>query len=164
MELIPTNRDFSLIIDYAHTPDGLEKVLSAVKEFAKGRVVVVFGCGGDRDNTKRPIMGEIADRLADFCVITSDNPRTEEPSGIIEQIVAGMNDIAEKIIIQDRRAAIRYAIENAKKDDVVILAGKGHEDYQILPTGKIHFDEHEVVEEILREEEEERANGEDNHR
>lgn len=151
-EVVRTNTDYTVIIDYAHTPDGIENILTTVKGFAKGRVIIVFGCGGDRDNTKRPIMGEIAGRIADFCVVTSDNPRTENPMRIIEMVENGVKKSGcEYIVIESRYEAIRYALENAKKDDVIVLAGKGHETYQILNTGTVHFDEREVVHEILGE-------------
>ncbi len=142
--------DYTVMIDYAHTPDGVENILKTARGFAKGRVVILFGCGGDRDATKRKIMGRIAGSLADFCIITSDNPRTEEPMKIISMIEEGTKETdAPYIVIENRYEAIKYALLNAKKDDVIILAGKGHETYQILNTGTIHFDEREVVREIL---------------
>lgn len=149
-EIVDCGKDFTLLIDYAHTPDGLENILESVRKFAKGRVVVVFGCGGDRDKTKRPKMGRIAGRIADFCIVTSDNPRSEEPDAIIRDILEGMNDaIAEYVVVENRRDAIEYAIKHARKDDVIVLAGKGHEDYQILKNETIHFDEREVIKDIL---------------
>ena len=149
-EIVDCGRDFTLLIDYAHTPDGLENILLSVRKFARGRVVVVFGCGGDRDKTKRPKMGRVAGRIADFCIVTSDNPRTEEPDAIIRDILDGMDDaMAEYVVIENRRDAIEYAIRHARKDDVIVLAGKGHEDYQILKDKTIHFDEREVIREIL---------------
>ena len=149
-EVVDCGRDFTLIIDYAHTPDGLENILESVRGFAKGRVVVLFGCGGDRDKTKRPKMGRIAGRLADFCIVTSDNPRSEEPDSIIRDILDGMDDaMAEYVVVENRRDAIEYAIKHARKDDVIVLAGKGHEDYQILKDKTIHFDEREVIRDIL---------------
>lgn len=149
-EVVPCGGDYTLLIDYAHSPDGLENILRSVKGFARGRIVVLFGCGGDRDKSKRPKMGKIAGRLADFCIVTSDNPRTEEPAGIIRDILAGMDDAtADYVVIENRRDAIEYAITHAQKDDVIVLAGKGHEDYQILGEKKIHFDEREVIQEIL---------------
>ena len=142
VEVVPTDTDYTVIIDYAHTPDGLENIILAMKSFAKGRVITLFGCGGDRDNTKRPIMGEIAGRLSDFSIITSDNPRCEEPVKIIEMIEEGMKKTdGEYIVIPDRREAIAYALDNAKADDVVILAGKGQETYQIIGKEKFDFDE-----------------------
>lgn len=149
-EVVDCGRDFTLLIDYAHTPDGLSNILNSVRGFAKGRIVVLFGCGGDRDSTKRPKMGKVAGRLADFCIITSDNPRSEEPDAIIRDILGGMDDaMAEYVVIENRRDAIEYAITHAKTDDVIVLAGKGHEDYQILKDKTIHFDEREIVQEIL---------------
>lgn len=152
IETVPTGREFSIIIDYAHTPDGIYNIVSTVREFAHGRVVTLFGCGGDRDREKRPIMGKMAGELSDFLIITSDNPRTEDPAKIIEDIMVGVLETkCPYIIIENRKDAIRYAIEHAQKDDVILLAGKGHETYQILNSGKIHFDEREVVQEILDE-------------
>lgn len=152
IEVVPCSRDFTIIIDYAHSPDGLENIITSLKEIAKGRVVTLFGCGGDRDKTKRPLMGEIASRLSDFCIVTSDNPRSENPSEIIKDILAGMQNCSTPYeVVENRKEAIRFAIENAKKDDIILLAGKGHETYQIFPTGTIHFDEREVVAEILGE-------------
>ncbi len=149
-EIVDCGKDFTLLIDYAHTPDGLENILSSVRNFARGRVVVLFGCGGDRDKTKRPKMGRIAGMLADFCIVTSDNPRTEEPDAIIRDILEGMDDaMAGYVVIENRRDAIEYAIRHAQKDDVIVLAGKGHEDYQILKDKTIHFDEREVIRDIL---------------
>lgn len=150
IEVVPCDRDFTIIIDYAHSPDGLENIITSLKEIAKGRVVTVFGCGGDRDRTKRPKMGKIAAELSDFCVVTSDNPRSENPGEIIKDILEGMVGIDTPYeVVEQRRDAIAYAIKNAQKDDIILLAGKGHETYQILPTGTIHFDEREVVAEIL---------------
>lgn len=151
-ELVMTGRDYAIIIDYAHTPDGLENIISTVNEFKKGRVITLFGCGGDRDRTKRPKMGETAGRLSDFLVVTSDNPRSENPSAIIEDIMPGvLKTGCDYIVIENRRDAIKWAMDNAEKDDIIILAGKGHETYQILNTGVIHFDEREVISEILAE-------------
>lgn len=152
MEVVPTDEDYTVIIDYAHTPDGLENVLNCVREITDGRVISVFGCGGDRDKTKRPIMGEIAARLSDITVITSDNPRSEDPEAIIEDITSGITKSYAKVIVDsDRKGAIRKALESAQAGDVVVLAGKGQETYQILASGKIHFDEREAVAEILSE-------------
>ena len=148
LERVPTDTDFSVLIDYAHTPDGLENVLNAVNSFKKGRCIVVFGCGGDRDKTKRPIMGKIATELSDIAIITSDNPRTENPSDIIEDILAGVTKNNRKVI-ENRKEAIAYALKIAQKDDVVLLAGKGQETYQIIGKEKIHFDEREIVQEFL---------------
>lgn len=150
IEVVPTNTDYTVIIDYAHSPDGLENIISSLREIAKNRVVTVFGCGGDRDKTKRPKMGKIAAELSDFCVVTSDNPRTENPSEIINDILEGMKCVSTPyVVVESRKDAIRWAMENAEKDDIILLAGKGHETYQILPTGTIHFDEREVIAEIL---------------
>ncbi len=152
IEVVPTNRDFTVIIDYAHSPDGLENIISSLREIASGRIVTLFGCGGDRDKTKRPKMGRIAAELSDFCIVTSDNPRTENPSEIIQDILEGIKGIdVDYEVVENRKQAIAYAIKNARKDDIILLAGKGHETYQILPTGTIHFDEREVVAEILSE-------------
>lgn len=149
-ETVYTRTDYTILIDYAHTPDGLENIIKTVKEFSGGRVVTLFGCGGDRDPIKRPIMGEIAGRLSDFCIITSDNPRTEDPMSIIRQIEAGMKKTnCSYTVIENRREAIRYAIETAEPADCIILAGKGHETYQIIGKEKRHFDEREVIREIL---------------
>lgn len=152
MEAVPTGRDYSVLIDYAHTPDSLEKVLSTVSEFASGRVVSLFGCGGDRDRGKRPEMGIVSGNIADFSIITSDNPRTEDPERIINDIEVGIQKTNGKYIkITDRRQAIRFALENARKGDVIVLAGKGHETYQQFKDKTIHFDEREVVAELLSE-------------
>lgn len=151
-ETLFTNTDYTVILDYAHTPDGLENILNTVREFAKARVITVFGCGGDRDNKKRPIMGEIAGKLSDYCIITSDNPRCENPMSIIKEIEPGMlKTNCPYTIIESRRDAIAHSLSLAEKDDIIVLAGKGHETYQILGTEKIHFDEREVVNEILSE-------------
>ena len=142
VEVVPTDTDYTVIIDYAHTPDGLENIILAMKGFAKGRVITLFGCGGDRDNTKRAVMGEIAGNLSDFSIITSDNPRTEDPDAIIAMIEEGMKKTdGEYTVITDRRKAIAYALDNAKADDVIILAGKGQETYQIIGKEKFDFDE-----------------------
>lgn len=152
-EVVPTGRDYTVMIDYAHTPDGIENILKSIRGFAKGRIVILFGCGGDRDRTKRPKMGRIAGELADFCVVTSDNPRTEDPGEIIKEIIPGVEETGcPYTVIENRKEAIRYALDNAETGDVILLAGKGHETYQILKSGKIHFDEREIVHEILGEE------------
>ncbi len=138
--------DFTVIIDYAHTPDGLENILKTFEECKKGRLVVLFGCGGDRDKTKRPIMGRIASEKADFVIVTSDNPRSENPSAIICDILEGMkNTDTPYKVIENRIEAIEYAIINAQSDDIIVLAGKGHETYQILANETIHLDEREVL-------------------
>jgi UDP-N-acetylmuramoyl-L-alanyl-D-glutamate--2,6-diaminopimelate ligase len=153
IEVVPTpDVPYSVLIDYAHTPDGLENVLTAVKGFCKGRVIAVFGCGGDRDPIKRPIMGKIGTDIADFSIITSDNPRTEEPGKIIEDIVKGIEPGKNNYeIIENRPAAIRHAMDIAQKNDIIILAGKGHETYQEINGIKHHLDEREVVAAYLEE-------------
>jgi len=150
-EVVPTGKDFTILIDYAHTPDALSNIIGAARGFAQGRVVTLFGCGGDRDRKKRPMMGDIAARLSDFVVVTSDNPRTEEPGEIISEILSGMENTATPYrVIENRREAIFWAIENSLASDILILAGKGHETYQIFGREKRHFDEREVVAEALR--------------
>ncbi len=152
LEVVPTGRDFTVVIDYAHKPFALENIIQAFKEFATGRVVTVFGCGGDRDKTKRPLMGEIAARLSDYVIVTSDNPRTEEPGAIIDDILAGMSETKTPYsVIENRKKAIGWAIKNAQPEDIIILAGKGHETYQIIGKEKSHFDEREIVREFLTE-------------
>ncbi len=151
-EVVNTGRDFTVIIDYAHSPDSLENILSTVKGYAPGRLICLFGCGGDRDRTKRPIMGEISGRISDFSIITSDNPRTEEPGIIVKEIEDGIKRTnGAYIAIVDRREAIKYALENARPKDIIVLAGKGHETYQIFKDKTVHFDEREVVKEVLNE-------------
>ncbi|NET02007.1 MAG: UDP-N-acetylmuramoyl-L-alanyl-D-glutamate--2,6-diaminopimelate ligase [Sphaerospermopsis sp. SIO1G1] len=147
---ISDNQDISVIVDYAHTPDSLENLLKASRPFIPGRMICVFGCGGDRDRTKRPKMGRIAAQLADVAVVTSDNPRTENPDTILEDIVAGIPDSIKPVIIGDRAQAIHSTILKAQPGDGVLLAGKGHEDYQILGTEKIHFDDREQAREALK--------------
>ena len=152
VEVVPTpGEDYTILIDYAHTPDGLENVLSSVKNVCKGRLIAVFGCGGDRDPIKRPIMGKIGVDIADLAIITSDNPRTEEPAAIIRDIVAGLGDAKNYEVVENRPNAIKYAMDIAKKDDIIVLAGKGHETYQEIMGVKHHLDEREVVAEHLAE-------------
>ena len=149
-EIIPTGRDFSVICDYAHTPDAIENILSSLKPITEGELVCLFGCGGDRDKTKRPLMAQAAAKYADRLIVTSDNPRTEDPEAIISDILAGLTETATPYeTVPDRRKAIAHALQTAKPGDVIVLAGKGHEDYQILGTEHIHFDEREVVAEEL---------------
>ncbi|MGJ3250971.1 MAG: UDP-N-acetylmuramoyl-L-alanyl-D-glutamate--2,6-diaminopimelate ligase [Elainellaceae cyanobacterium] len=138
---ISSNQDISVIVDYAHTPDSLENLLNAARPFISGRMICVFGCGGDRDRTKRPQMGAIAARLADWAIVTSDNPRTEDPERILHDILAGIPDSVDALVMGDRAQAIRHAILNANPGDGVLIAGKGHEDYQILGTEKVYFDD-----------------------
>jgi len=146
VEPVETDGDYTILIDYAHTPDALENVLKTVRGFAEGRVVTLFGCGGDRDKTKRPLMGEAAARLSDVVIVSSDNPRTEVPGQIIEDIVEGLkNSETPYVTIEDRREAIRYAIDNHQPGDIIILAGKGHETYQEIQGEKHHLDEREIV-------------------
>ena len=150
MESVPTDGDYSILIDYSHKPDALEKALKTLRPVTKGRLTVLFGCGGDRDRVKRPIMGAIAAQNADLVIVTSDNPRTEEPMAIINEILPGLKKgrAASKVIC-DRIEAIRWAIDNAGPGDVILLAGKGHEDYQIVGHEKHHMDEREIVAEHL---------------
>ena len=151
MEVVPTGRDFTILIDYAHTPDALENVIRTVKSFARGRTIVLFGCGGDRDRGKRPKMGAIACKLADVVIVTSDNPRTEQPEAIMEEILAGTKGRETPVLaIPDRIEAIRCGMEMAQAGDVLILAGKGHETYQIVGREKHHMDEREIVADILK--------------
>lgn len=151
LEIVPTGRDFSVVIDYSHKPDALEKVLKTLKPVTCGRLIALFGCGGDRDKLKRPIMGRIAADNADLVVVTSDNPRTEDPDEIIREIVAGMKDKRTPTkVICDRREAIAWAIDNAAPGDVLLLAGKGHEDYQVVGHEKHHMDEREIVSDCLK--------------
>jgi UDP-N-acetylmuramoyl-L-alanyl-D-glutamate--2,6-diaminopimelate ligase len=144
--------NYTVIVDYSHTPDSLEICIKTARSFARGRVIVVFGCGGDRDKTKRPLMGEVAGRLADLCLVTSDNPRSEDPEKIIDEIIPGLEKGVGKcpyLRITDRKKAIFKAIKEAKPEDVVIIAGKGHEDYQIIGSRVIHFDDREVAKAAL---------------
>lgn len=143
-------RPFSVYVDYAHTPDALKNVLTAAKGFSKGRIVCVFGCGGDRDHGKRPLMGEIAGREADFVVITSDNPRSEDPESITKSIEEGVKHTAAPyVLIVDRHKAIEYALQHARPNDIIVIAGKGHETYQEIKGVRRHFDDKEIVESIL---------------
>ncbi len=146
---ISPEQDISVIVDYAHTPDSLENLLNAARPFISGKMICVFGCGGDRDRTKRPLMGKIAAQLADLAVVTSDNPRTEDPQRILDDILTGIPASVEPMVIGDRALAIATAIQDARPGDGVLIAGKGHEDYQILGTEKIHFDDREKAREAL---------------
>jgi UDP-N-acetylmuramoyl-L-alanyl-D-glutamate--2,6-diaminopimelate ligase len=168
LEKVANDRGITILVDYAHSPDALEKVLAAVRPLSGGRLICVFGCGGDRDRGKRPLMGEIAARLSDLTVLTSDNPRSEEPLAIIAEVESGVKktgaiklegaNIGSRMagktaaysVEADRRKAIRAAIDAACSDDLVLIAGKGHEDYQILGAQKIHFDDREAAREILK--------------
>lgn len=151
-EIIPTGRDFTVICDYAHTPDAIENILRSVKEYTEGRLICLFGCGGNRDAAKRPKMAVAAAKYADRLIVTSDNPRNEEPEAIINDILAGLSDSSVPYdVVIDRREAIYYALKIAEKGDIIVLAGKGHEDYQILAGMEhIHFDEREIVAEGLK--------------
>jgi UDP-N-acetylmuramoyl-L-alanyl-D-glutamate--2,6-diaminopimelate ligase len=150
LERIDEGQPFAVLVDYAHTPDGLEKAISAVRDVTAGRVITVFGCGGDRDASKRPLMGEAAGRLSDIVVITSDNPRSEDPARILGQIEAGLAESPAEVFREsDRRRAIGLAISFAQPDDAVLIAGKGHEDYQLFAARSIHFDDREVAREEL---------------
>lgn len=150
-EIVPSLKEFVVMVDYAHTPASLEGILRAVKTYTRGKVICVFGCGGDRDPFKRPMMGEISGKLADYTVITSDNPRTEDPGLIIAQIEEGIKKTkGEYKILQNRKKAIEFAIRRARKNDIVVIAGKGHETYQEINGVKNHFDDREVAAEILK--------------
>lgn len=152
IQTIPNNKGFNVIVDYAHTPDGLDNIIKAVREFTKGRVITVFGCGGDRDRKKRPIMGEISANLSDYTIITSDNPRSEVPEAIIDEIETGIKHITNNYEkITGRRDAIYRGVSIAKANDSIIIAGKGHEDYEIFADKTIHFDDTEVAKEALED-------------
>ena len=152
IELLDTGTPYRVILDYAHSPDSLENILKAVRQTTKGRMIALFGCGGDRDRGKRPVMGEIAGELADYCILTSDNPRNEDPMDILNAIEAGIKPTGcEYVVIENRREAIRYALKFAGAGDVVVLAGKGHETYQEIRGEKHPFDVKVVVRELLEE-------------
>ena len=152
IELLDTGTPYRVILDYAHSPDSLENILKAVRQTTRGRMIALFGCGGDRDRGKRPVMGEIAGELADYCILTSDNPRNEDPMSILDAIEAGIKPTGcEYVVIENRREAIRYALKFAGAGDVVVLAGKGHETYQEIRGEKHPFDEKVVVRELLEE-------------
>ena len=153
VEVVPTpGKDYTILIDYAHTSDSLINVLTTVRGFAKGRTVALFGCGGDRDRTKRPIMGRAAADHADFVIVTTDNPRTEKPGDIIADILPGMEGTATPyVVVEDRVEAIHYAMDHAQKDDVIVLCGKGHETYQEVNHEKHHMDEREIVADYLNQ-------------
>ena len=151
-EIIPTGRDFTVICDYAHTPDAVENILKSVREYTEGRLICLFGCGGNRDAKKRPLMAKAAAKFADRLIITSDNPRDEIPEAIIDDILAGLKDSEIPFdVVVDRTKAIHHSLKIAEKGDIIVLAGKGHEDYQVLPGNEhIHFDEREIVSEVLK--------------
>ena len=152
VEVVPTpGKDYTVLIDYAHSPDGMVNVLSSVKGFAKGRTIALFGCGGDRDKTKRPKMGRVAAELADFVIVTTDNPRTEKPADIIADILPGLDGFdTPHVVVEDRIEAIHWAMDHAEKDDVIVLCGKGHETYQEINHVKHHMDEREIVADYLK--------------
>jgi UDP-N-acetylmuramoyl-L-alanyl-D-glutamate--2,6-diaminopimelate ligase len=152
IEMLDTNTPYKVILDYSHSPDALENILTAVRTFTRNRVIALFGCGGDRDQGKRPLMGEIGGRLADFSILTSDNPRTEDPNVILRSIERGIQKTqGQYTIIENRREAIRYALTMGREGDVIVLAGKGHETYQDVMGVKKPFDEKVVVRELLAE-------------
>ncbi len=160
-EVVPTDENFTVIIDYAHTPDGLQSILKTLRATTRGRLVTLFGCGGDRDKTKRPQMGQIAVDYSDAVIVTSDNPRTEEPGEIIKDILAGMqNTKTPYTVVENRSKAIEHAVLNARENDVILLAGKGHETYQILGHQTVHLDEREVVAAALQKRREQAKQGE----
>ena len=149
-EMVDNKLEIPIMIDYAHSPESLQNILKAVKSYTRGRVISVFGCGGDRDSRKRPIMGEISGKIADYTIITSDNPRTEDPKSIVEQIETGIKKTKGKYeVIIDRVEAIQKAIKMANKSDIIVLAGKGHEPYQEINGKKFDFDERKIVKEII---------------
>lgn len=146
-EIVRIDTDYTVMVDYAHSPESLKSILLSTKEYAKGRVISVFGCGGDRDRTKRPIMGRISGEIADYTIITSDNPRTEDPEAILDEVEGGIKEVTNNYVrVVARELAIKEALKIAKKDDIVVIAGKGHETYQILKDETIHFDDREQVE------------------
>ncbi|MBP7901838.1 MAG: UDP-N-acetylmuramoyl-L-alanyl-D-glutamate--2,6-diaminopimelate ligase [Spirochaetes bacterium] len=149
-ERVDADCNFSVIVDYAHTNDAMEKLLSSAQELNPSKLITVFGCGGDRDKTKRPLMGEVAGKYSDTAIVTSDNPRTENPESIISDILEGMDEYKDRTVVEiDREKAIRYAISIAEKDSVIVIAGKGHEDYQIIGTEKHHFDDREIAKKYM---------------
>jgi len=159
VEVVPTPADYTVVIDYAHTPNALENILVTARDFTRGRLICVFGCGGDRDRTKRPLMGAIAGELADLVVVTSDNPRTEDPRAILADILTGMEEAQAEIHVEpDRRAAIGWALGRGEAGDVIVLAGKGHETYQEVGTSRRHLDEREIVAGWFRQRQEKTGN------
>jgi UDP-N-acetylmuramoyl-L-alanyl-D-glutamate--2,6-diaminopimelate ligase len=152
-EPVSEGQEFAVVVDYAHTPDGMENVLSTARGIAREGLITVFGCGGDRDRGKRPLMGEAAARWSDYVIVTSDNPRTEDPGRIIGDILPGLERMPaeRREVVEDRRTAIRRAVGMARPGDVVVIAGKGHETYQIVGTSTLPFDDREVAREALRE-------------
>ena len=152
LEMLQTGTPYKVILDYSHSPDALKNILKTVRQFTRNRVIALFGCGGDRDHQKRPIMGKIGGQLADLCVLTSDNPRSEDPMQILAAIEEGIRPTGKPYkVIEDRKEAIRYALSTAREGDIVVLAGKGHETYQEIMGVKRPFDEKQVVQEVLQE-------------
>jgi UDP-N-acetylmuramoyl-L-alanyl-D-glutamate--2,6-diaminopimelate ligase len=152
IEIVPVTKRYTLMIDYAHNAMSLESLLTTIKEYNPARLICLFGCGGNRSQSRRFEMGEVSSKLADLTVITSDNPRDEDPMDIINDIIVGMKKAdGEYVTIPDRKEAIRYCMENALDGDIVVLAGKGHEDYQEIKGVKYHMDERELIEEIIKE-------------
>ncbi|MGO4275384.1 glutamate ligase domain-containing protein, partial [Paenibacillus sp. TAF58] len=154
MEVVNEGQDYLVLVDYAHTPDGLENALSTVRDFAEGKVITVFGCGGDRDRTKRPLMGKVTAKYSDYLYVTSDNPRTENPDSILDDIVPGLKEVnypkEQYELIVDRKKAIQKAIEGAGPKDVILIAGKGHETYQDVMGVKHDFDDRLVAKAAIR--------------
>jgi UDP-N-acetylmuramoyl-L-alanyl-D-glutamate--2,6-diaminopimelate ligase len=148
-EAVPNDQGIGILVDYAHTPDALEKLLEAVRPLTQGRVITVFGCGGDRDRSKRPRMAKAASERSDVTVVTSDNPRTEDPQAILNEVLAGIVPGRESVDIIDRREAIAHAVKIAQPGDVVVIAGKGHENYQIIGRTKYPMDDRELAREAL---------------
>jgi len=154
IQSIPNDKGIGVYVDYSHTPDSLENIITSVREFTPGKIISIFGCGGDRDRIKRPIMGDISARLSDFTVITSDNPRTEDPQEIVDEIETGVSPVTDKYVkLTDRREAIYYAVNMANAGDSVIIAGKGHENYQIFADKTVHFDDAEEAADALAKKE-----------
>lgn len=151
LEEVFSEKNFQVFVDYAHTDDALEKVLTVLREITRGKLIVVFGCGGDRDRTKRPAMGKVAEKLADYVIVTSDNPRNENPSQIIEDILEGFSSEKDTSVLEDREEAIRKALEIAEEGDVVLVAGKGHEKYQEFARKTISFDDCAIVKSVLKD-------------
>ena len=151
MEVVPVPRAYTVLIDYAHSPNALENILMTARDFTAGRLICLFGCGGDRDKTKRPLMGAVVQELADLAVVTSDNPRTEDPMDIISDILRGMTADSSRVHVEpDRRRAIGWALEQGRPGDVIVLAGKGHETYQEVNGVQHHLDEREEVAAFFR--------------
>jgi len=148
LESIDQGQDFFIFIDYAHTQDALENVLTALRQVSEAKIILVFGCGGDRDKSKRKLMGQVASQLADFSIVTSDNPRSENPQSIVDQVIEGFRKNDHKVIV-DRKEAIKAALQMAQRKDIVLIAGKGHETYQILADQKIDFNERQIIEKCL---------------